>query len=140
MVDIKELRIGNYLNLNSQLFKVKKLSLNGNFYSYEIDKNLVCGCYCNPLPCYREVECVSTKDLSPITLTSELLEKCGFVYENVFDSYWSPDLRYLKETKEGFYLYDNENCCCRISKSIHFLHQLQNMYYCLTNQELNVKL
>lgn len=34
MLDIKELRIGNYLNLNSQLFKVKKLSLNGNFYSY----------------------------------------------------------------------------------------------------------
>ena len=79
---------------------------------------------------------------SVIRTLSEFATKRGaeIGYENVFDSYWSPDLRYLKETKEGFYLYDNENCCCCISKSIHFLHQLQNMYYCLTNQELNVKL
>lgn len=74
------------------------------------------------------------EDLEPIPLTPEVLLSCGLKLENRYpnDPYW----------------YQIESCPLEISKEcdqwsiggeigdIKFLHQLQNLYFALTNTEL----
>jgi hypothetical protein len=75
----------------------------------------------------------------PIPLTPDILEKCGF---------WNTDM-------DGEYIY-NERGITRfyispiglvsfkigdiVFSTVHFLHQLQNLYKALTNNELEIKL
>lgn len=76
---------------------------------------------------------------NPVHLTPEILEKCGFV----FNTYWETEIVDLSEDKDGFFLC-TEDChegdIYRLGKGFHFLHQLQNLFYCLSGQELEVKL
>lgn len=75
----------------------------------------------------------STPDLQPIPLTPEILEKCEFVEVKLktftywrcyhFELSFHRKMYYLKGTK--FYMH-----------GIKYLHQLQNLYYALTESEL----
>lgn len=71
-------------------------------------------------------------DYEPIELTEEILLKCGFEYDGAF---------YFKD---GIFLEYEDNSlrldCMSDSVNIKYLHQLQNLYFALTNKELNVKL
>jgi len=73
----------------------------------------------------------------PIPLTEEIILKCGFeIEEGRFGNEYHLD---------DFILYTSEQlsiCFCwdNFIKDIKHLHQLQNLYFALTGQELDVKL
>lgn len=77
------------------------------------------------------------KHLQPIQLTPEILEKCGFTIHEGRKSY--PFYRYkhlsLMGRSNGFCINVNH-----IYVYIQSVHQLQNLYFCLTGQELEIKL
>lgn len=96
---------------------------------------------------------VSYDDLEPIPLTEEILLKCGFK-ERLFDWY---ELEYNTDYEEEsekmkiayncgskrFAVYDaNEEDYIAVftAKRVHYLHQLQNLFYALTNEELQIEL
>lgn len=72
------------------------------------------------------------KRLSPIPLTPEILEGCGFEKENVWFCNRNIDIKMLDNIYE---VYINE-----ILTKVQSLHQLQNLYFALTGEELTVKL
>jgi len=85
-------------------------------------------------------------DLSPIPLTPEILEKCGFVFRNfTYPDGSKADLYSYKifqiteyYTGEGFgmsWIVASTLSCCNIQ--LLYLHQLQNLYHALTGQELD---
>lgn len=104
----------------------------------------------------KEVE-RSEADYGPIPITQELLKKCGFRKDEGFDF---PDLgmQYildlpvkgecrneiffffsapgLKDVSFGEYTVNSAHG----SNNIYHLHQLQNLFYCITGQELELHL
>ena len=71
----------------------------------------------------------------PISLTPEILEKCGFVMHKT-SQLWRKDNFYLHH----YLVSDNEYCFKYsdfTSSSIQYLHQLQNLYFALCGEELN---
>jgi hypothetical protein len=87
---------------------------------------------------------------SPIPLTEEILLKCGFEHETM---YIVKNL-YLKDYGDFYFVLDENNGYYHVKLSNHgfehekqvglgiikHLHQLQNLYFALTNQELEIKL
>lgn len=85
---------------------------------------------------YMEYDC-----FQPIPLTEEILLKCGFVKRGDFwfdndkltiDKCSYDDVinvRYRLNAEESIFI-------CELKH----LHQLQNLYWCLTNEELNINL
>lgn len=68
----------------------------------------------------------------PIPLTPEILEKCGF--ENWDKNKYSNDILCLTINGEGFLYLANQR-----HVNIFYLHQLQNLYFALTGEELTFK-
>ncbi|HDZ04849.1 hypothetical protein LCGC14_0370870 [marine sediment metagenome] len=64
-----------------------------------------------------------------IPLTKEWLEKFGFVKKT--HSY-TKDRISIKEQRKGYYFYHT-------GMEIKYVHQVQNLYYALTNEELTLK-
>lgn len=86
-----------------------------------------------------------TEHMYPIRLTPEILEKAGFVkHISIFDTiYFDINLNkydYLR------LIPDDESCICSLNDAIQLapymkhLHQLQNLYFALTGEELNINL
>ena len=79
----------------------------------------------------------TVEELEPITLTAEVLELSGFIKEGGLLSsknYEKGPLK-LKHNGTAFQISDLPK-----SNSISSLHQLQNLYFSLTGEELEVKL
>lgn len=129
MIDAKELRIGNWIR-DPQYGTVQVLWIMEDRHDG----------YWGPVikhTGYHSQRAIST--FAPSPLTPEILEKCGFV----FNTYWETEIVDLSEDKDGFFLCTedcNEGDIYRLSRGFHFLHQLQNLFYCLTGQELEIKL
>jgi len=124
MIAANELRIGNWVNDNmpfDNYFQIGELAdstarpKGGNLRGYD--------------------------ELNPIPVTPEILLKAGFVEKedwfykrNFFLGYISTDNHFQTEYKmagvEGDWKLLN----------IKYLHQLQNLYFALTGQELNIQL
>jgi len=118
-MEANEIRVGNWLEWNKKPFKVCAI-----FRS--VTEN--------------ELWAKDNNELHPIPLTEEILLKCGFKYYKESNSY---------ELDCGFSVpiwgkYDSENnlhvSCDEIGIEIHYLHQLQNLYFALTGQELEINL
>lgn len=127
MIQANELRVGNcLLNAKGQIGKVKEIIIGdaGHDYKHFVRfSDLVYGGY--------------LENLQPIPLTPEILEKCGFNNLNFpGDSYFS----LIKRPKENYYdvllVPDDANLGVRLL----YLHQLQNLYFALTGEELILKL
>lgn len=73
-------------------------------------------------------------DCQPIPLTPEILEKAGFtkVIARKSDEAYVCNGVWVNPRNGGFYSYANSK--------IEHLHQLQNLYWCLCGEELDVKL
>lgn len=127
-----DLRIGNYLKRNNKIVKVNGLSRNEVKYT-DNDKGEIV---------------YDIMFFQPIELTEELLVKIGFEkYDEAMNIYafeneraivvYVLDRKLLKiEGVENGVLIDRN---IRLNNVEH-LHQLQNAYYCLTNEELNIEL
>lgn len=137
-----DLRIGNYVNIEGDVVKVKEI--------YEKSIHYANG----------EYESYATEDfIHPIELTEELMLNIGF--KKVFQSKITKG-RFELNVDMGdneflnivYHVYASGNtnlnitqrrcaslCDDSIDKSgIKYLHQLQNTYYLLTNEEMEVKL
>jgi hypothetical protein len=95
---------------------------------------------------FGKVHTISFKDddhwhlenFQPIPLTPEILRKCGFEANNgkrLINDVWLV----IHENEANIYdLYKNETVQMRIE--LKYLHQLQNLYFALTQTELNIQL
>ena len=115
MIKVEELRIGNWVSLNKDLTRETKINPD-NFASYWADK------------------------FYPIPITEEILLKCGF--EQYGMQFRNKVLKFYSGYNDLFnvevYLMgvEPELPICKIKH----LHQLQNLYYALTGEELNIEL
>jgi hypothetical protein len=141
----KELRLGNFVDVISnraqeiQLPCNKVMKIGGiDFFSvklYEYDK---------PFAVQPNVFEVRSSDLSPIPLTKEWLLKFGFekritvghsvqyfIGKNPITHDWLFDILWLDGYSAPFYRNGFHK--------IQYVHQLQNLYYDLTGEELTIK-
>ena len=136
MIDVRDLRIGNYVKLNSGVI-IKVLSVGSN--------------YINLNTLGRIEDC----EINPILLTPEILEKCGFEYssnhvyeykddENIlFDepNDWNNTKKYpigIFGGESNFLIPYTPHG--EVIIRCKYLHQLQNMYYAVTQKELEVNI
>lgn len=85
------------------------------------------------------------EDIFHIPLTKELLEKCGWIWNeecNSYEKYPNGDARMnlRQNSVNQSYSMFNYVLKANICKNIYFLHQLQNIYYVLTQTELPINL
>jgi len=83
----------------------------------------------------------------PIPLTPQILEKCGFEKDKVTGDYWDMVDEYGC-SKLNFVIFHYEDGTFSIGSSLGeysigkrfmYLHQLQNLYFALTGEELTLK-
>ena len=121
-MNAKELRLGNYIKYSSSAFG------KGDGTVYAIQDDLIVT---------RDGTAVYPNELEPIPLTEEWLLKFGFVYSKNYDEY-----RYKEKTnwfgifKSEYddWLFEKPNMSSVVLPNV---HQLQNLYFALTNTELS---
>jgi hypothetical protein len=103
---------------------------------------------------FQLLESGNSKDIYPVVLKSEILQKCGFTENEKYPLL--PDAREFalilpvignNNNEIRAYIKNNKECFARavvnnlpVSNNLFHLHQLQNLYFALTNEELNVKM
>lgn len=126
MIAANELRIGNWVMYDNRLFQIEAIS--------------------RSLPCLNTDEfgigVVDWNNINPIPLTPEILEKCGLkngnseLDRNVFYSTNKHLAQFSVNISGSFGIYVGVFIALR-SVHLEYLHQLQNLYFALTNTELN---
>ncbi len=121
MIQANEIRLGNWVNF---------IPDNGNFIVSGIDSFN---------HSFKTINGLCTDDIRPIPLTKEILLKCGWVKNNNINSFeMIGECRmFLNETSFGYNMY-NYILGASICKKIKYLHQLQNIYFALTQKELEI--
>jgi hypothetical protein len=120
MIKANELRIGNWIEAVAPM---------GNYYMKMYSVN------------FESLE-NHPDSANPIPLTPEILEKCGFTLKKLGynDCYRKPfkTATFLLYAHSGRYYFT----CFEVNHEteIKCLHQLQNLYYALTGEELNIPL
>ena len=148
MIDIKELRIGNYV-----LYKDKKVRITGIVLGSDNAKDA----FKEDTLLGDKNERLNRSDCSSISITDELLKSCNFqtirnritfrvlprvAYELKYQPSGIMDYCYLVIVKDNNVFNhvvpaDNDKDCCFIP--INSLHQLQNLYFDLAGKELEIK-
>lgn len=133
MIQANELRIGNWVLKDDTYRKVEAISIPYHHLLSLRNKVLLEECQFN--------------EIQPIPLTEEILLKCGFEKDGVPAGFTIIDkfqIRYcykdiIKNTWQwSFEAFDDDNWI-GISKP-QYLHQLQNLYFPLTGEELEINL
>lgn len=130
-----DLRIGNYLKYDDEIIQVSKLCK--NYVEFYDKEDLLIGD--NP------------KYFQPIELTEKVLLKIGFDAMHSCRYMYEKSIINKHNKKVVVYItFHMINKTLRIDFSndlqvlnlydIQYLHQLQNAYYCLTNNELEIEL
>jgi hypothetical protein len=144
MIKVNELRLGNLLEYNNQIIHVTSLSLDiDDEYQPTIG---ICqyGEYRNEQMILEE----AAIGLKGIPLTHEWLERCGFEYlpfDNGISNYdfYKKSKAFelilvhegvINEYEQGVFYYKDEN------RPVKHLHQLQNLYFAQTGEELKIEL
>lgn len=124
MIQAIDLRLNNLVKYNNDYFKIAALTedfpyLNNDEFGHGI---------------------VSYDNIFGIELTEDILVKCWWVKEIYKDAIWYkktyPVIGQLCTSSKGNYIFDIETDTLRI----YYLHELQNLIYSLTKQELNIQL
>jgi hypothetical protein len=124
-----ELRLGNLVVYNNQIVKTTGLHFNMFECGNPADENWMCT---------RHIS-----EVQPIELTEELLVKLGFegeVYEFCLHTEDANITVNLIENRVEISFFGNCEAELCIKYNVKYLHQLQNAYYLLTNEELEVNL
>lgn len=125
MVKVNELRIGNLINLTVNYQEVThRIDEIGEDYAKLTDAK---GSGMWPQMAYRT--------MTPIPLTPEWLERCGFV-DNI--PWEKGSIRLDSESR--LHVVDKTGYGIIVARNVQYVHQLQNIYFYLTGEELNVKL
>ena len=128
-MDVKELRIGNWIQSETEVFGEKK------FRQWQVE--------------IEDLEYIESnpEDYFGIPITEDWLLKAGFNttplgYKINIGDKRELTLSLCNDKGKGeyyFYVRDNEDFT-GFSIRIFYLHQLQNLYFALTNKELEIKL
>lgn len=123
MMNVRELRIGNYVIDNLEICQVIEFEANGIVMT----------------TCKSKFPISHINELQSVELTEDLLLKCGFD-ENMVLSTIEGEIRYYGD---GDINIGGEDSCTLgmvyIAKC-KYLHQLQNLYFALTGEDLKVDL
>ena len=129
MIDVKELRIGNYVLAEGLVDNEPSL--------YQIEMVGIGRC---AVMNSRSSITLDWRYANPISITPEWLEKLGFIRSDKTYSYQTSDQFYIDWTMEdGICLngiYDDIMSNGDKLEHIKYIHQLQNLYYALTGDEL----
>ena len=123
MIQPTELRIGNYLNYYNQNCHVMGI------YNYG---KIELGYFEESIGFIRQLD---DKGIHPIPLTEEILLKCGFVSNSYQDRYENEVIHIECNKTRGY-----TDLWIERMPHIKYLHQLQNLYWCLCGKELEVNL
>lgn len=127
MVDVKELRIGNWVYYLGCRAKINSISVSSS---------------CGYVSTFSS-GIVTQNQIEPIPLTEDLILKCGFT-ESYSDSkgyiYSINGVKFLRCFFDipSFFI-ETEEDDDLFNRPIDNLHQLQNIYYALIGQELEVE-
>ena len=137
MITPQELRIGNWVNYSGRYNKRGEVyeGLKGPFAVTGMREHIYLKNLLSGLPFS-----FSFGEIEPIPLTPEILEKCGFNKK----TYGGAGLFYVNGLVHISEYLNYLNCdpygSVENSVSVQYLHQLQNLFYVLTGQELEIKL
>jgi hypothetical protein len=149
MIDIRELRIGNYIGYYSYnenditIDKIKSIYFDDTTQIYKVE--LASGKYAHSN--------ISLQGLVPIPLTEDILLKCGFILTEKEGFSCSDDVQSDKgysfknfniSMRDGrFFMWidiDEDHWYSFNMVEIKYLHRLQNIFFEHCNEELNIKL
>lgn len=143
MLHARELRIGNKVfNSKGEIITVQQILSNTLIYDTQINisrKVASTGRFYSDSYTTEVVELVKEidmEDVVPVSLTPKILEKCGFrnfVRDEWIISYGNTHTDF-EFTSDGLRLRHSTHT--RVG--IKFLHQLQNFFYAITGQELEI--
>lgn len=77
---------------------------------------------------------------NPIPITPEILEKCGFEYWTLDHDCTDPNDAYWVHKKMKFAINNIKWTVQKLDVKLSYLHQLQNLYFALTGEELEINL
>jgi len=132
-MNLQELRIGNYYYLIDRKSEVH-IPIEIPFQAYAIEPFSVWGCCADKSFAQTPVEdFVLTKaaDVAPIPISEEWLKRLGFVDGKL------GSLRLLRINSDYYLAYINQSKSLDVD--IKWVHQLQNLYFALTGDELTLK-
>jgi hypothetical protein len=122
MVNTRELRLGNYISFKGKSHRVEGIVLYGVNIGIIYDKSTN----------YED------KEFDPIPLTPEILEAAGLNQTFPEENVWQVAVFQFKFSDAGLSLLDDERELFFGSKPFMYLHQLQNLYFSLTGEELQI--
>lgn len=142
MIDPRELRIGNLVTIENKKAWPEMVSLHVEVFKAEVEHDPI---FPNSKGVVfvrdnvREEFCQMSEFISPIKLSTEWLVKFGFkkrglVWEYKPDADGPPFCKINDDGFYGFYLADNE--LENFGQEIKYVHQLQNLFFALTGEEL----
>lgn len=133
MINANELRIGNWVSVHGNTQKITLISAGEIRTDWGYPENIFEETYIDPIP-----------------LTTEILEKAGFESGGHYNQLWLylPDrtisLVYRRDNKSISFVNDDSDNFPYVSRvelnHIQFLHQVQNLYFALTGEELPINL
>lgn len=139
MINPQELRISNYVEYKGQMLPVLAID-NEAFLSELKYKGLVRLPDKLPNGMVFGSSGIWCAKINPIPITPEILERCGFEYIDMPVNGYADDKHLCYQQIDGTIVFmpfctDDKDCHIHIN----YLHQLQNLYFALTNQELTFK-
>ena len=127
MITLEELRIGNYISVDSTVRKICSLknddNLQGKWIGFENNNDC-------------EYESASSERLDGVKITNELLQKMGFNFDSHFKlwKHTRPDKTYSIELDNDYFPLDFSHH--PIVRNLTCIHQLQNLFFSIQGQEL----
>lgn len=128
-MDARELRIGNWVH-------------HGKYWSYRNgNESKEFDFQWSESDWYALSECtLSIENTEPIKLTEEWLFNFGFVYDKVYYQWVNTPIRLGYITTEDYMQYEVSFALGQWKlNNLKYVHQLQNLYYTLTGEELQFK-
>ena len=121
-VTINELRVGNLVHLIADGHENEPDLVNWIVDDFEFYQNRM-------------------KDIQPIPLTEEWLLKFGWIFNIETNSYEKERMPngHLAKTSFGWDMFNYVLKSKTTNKTFYFVHQLQNLYFALTGEELTIK-
>ena len=127
-IEAKDLRLGNYVNEQywdsvDGCFKFAKIVVDGIY-----KKHIVCennGAY-------------NLDDIQPIPLTENWLVRCGFEFGIKLENFTKGKHQFIELDCLNGYFSESGIFYYGLNTEIKYLHQLQNLYWCLCGEELKI--